>query len=57
MERSEPSVELKTDASTSGGWGAVCEQKQTGGRLNVEEKKNHINALKLLAIELCIAKL
>lgn len=46
-----PSLEMKTDASTSGGWGAVCDTKSTGGRWNEQEKDMHINALELLAIK------
>ena len=47
----EPTIEFKTDASTTGGWGAVCNSCQTGGRWNSEEKQKHINVLEMLAIE------
>ena len=49
--KSDPEVELKTDASSSGGWGAVCSSHQTGGRWSKEEQKYHINVLELLAVE------
>ena len=40
---------LQTDASLNG-WGAECSQISIGGRWTVEESKNHINYLVLLAI-------
>ena len=49
--REEPSVHMTTDASTSGGWGAVCQSESSGGRWSPEEKSFHINVLELLAVE------
>lgn len=40
---------LYTDASTKG-WGATCDDLETGGRWDVEEKEDHINVLELKAI-------
>ena len=51
LDREEPGTEICTDASTSGGWGAVCGSKQTGGRWTEHEQSLHINVLELLAIE------
>ena len=51
LERSKPEIEIRTDASTSGGWGAVCGDLETGGRWNDNEKDLNINALELLAVE------
>ena len=48
IRRSEPDVELFTDASHSG-WGAHTNTSQTGGRWHESELK-HINALELRAI-------
>ena len=50
LERTEPEIEMKTDASNAG-WGAVCQSNKTGGRWTSEEKNNHINVLELVAIE------
>ena len=46
----KPTLELVTDASTSGGWGAVVNSQKTGGR-TPEEQKHHINILELMTIE------
>ena len=51
IEKTKPEIEIKTDASTSGGWGAVCGSVETGGRWNDNEKDLNINALELLAVE------
>ena len=51
LEMSKPEIELKTDASSSGGWGAYCESIEAGGRWTREEKEFNINCLELLAIE------
>lgn len=51
LEVTEPQIEFKTDASTSGGWGAVCQSVKTGGRWNEQEKTCHINVLELLAVD------
>ena len=51
LQTTEPEIELKTDASSSGGWGAVCLSQQTGGRWSKEEQKSHINVLELMAVE------
>ena len=50
LETTEPHLVIKTDASTSGGWGAVCGPKEAGGRWKKEEKELNINCLELLAI-------
>ncbi|KAK7474676.1 hypothetical protein BaRGS_00034100 [Batillaria attramentaria] len=44
-------IVLTTDASTSGGWGAVCNSVCTRGRWSQEEKGKHINILELKAVE------
>lgn len=55
LKKNEPSVEIKTDASTTGGWGATCDStSQTGGRWSKNEKLAHINVLELLAIEFAL---
>ena len=51
LDVGQPTVEIETDASSTGGWGAVCNSRQTGGRWNSEEKQRHINVLEMLAIE------
>lgn len=51
LQRAEASVQIMTDASTSGGWGAVCMTHNTGGRWKKEEESYHINVLELIAIE------
>ena len=50
IERRNPEVEIKTDASGSGGWGAVCGPHKTGGRWSKTEISLHINALEMMAI-------
>ena len=54
LVRKDPSIEIRTDASTSGGWGAVSGPNQTGGRWSQKEQKLHINVLELMAIEFAI---
>ena len=44
---------IQTDASLSG-WGAVCQDSQTGGRWSDEEKGNHINFLELKGIQFAL---
>ena len=46
-------VLIQTDASTKG-WGATCNGISTGGMWSVQEMKNHINVLELLAIKLAV---
>lgn len=46
-----PLLEITTDASLEG-WGAVFQDKKTGGRWGLEEKDFHINVLELKAVEL-----
>ena len=43
-----PSIQITTDASLRG-WGAECEGVSTGGPWALEEAKQHINRLELLA--------
>ena len=50
IDTSKPDIELKTDAATSGGWGAVCNSTKTGGRWTDSEKEKDINYLEMLAI-------
>ena len=54
IERSKPDIEIKTDAATSGGWGAFCNKIKTGGRWAENEKGKDINYLELLAIFLAL---
>ena len=49
-ERRNPEAEMKTDASSSGGWGAVCSPHKTGGRWSKTEISLHINALEMMDI-------
>ena len=51
LEKEEPTLELVTDASTSGGWGAVVNSQKTGGRWTPEEQTHHVNIFELMAIE------
>lgn len=48
-----PEIQIQTDASLSG-WGAICQDSQTGGRWSDEEKENHINFLELKAIQFAL---
>ena len=48
--KEDPEVEIKTDASSSGGCGAVCGPHKTGGRWSKTEISLHINALRMMAI-------
>lgn len=55
LETTDPVVEIKTDAATSGGWGVMfCGSQKTGGRWSVTERELHINVLELKAIELAL---
>ena len=51
LTKSDPDIELSTDASSSGGWGAACLSESAGGRWSVAEQGQHINVLELLAVE------
>lgn len=44
-------ITIQTDASSTGGWGAVCGDLKTGGRWSMNERAFHINVLELLAVE------
>ena len=46
-------LHISTDASLKG-WGACCEDVNTGGRWNVEESNEHINCLELMAAFLAL---
>jgi len=50
LERKEPEIEIRTDASKSG-YGSVCSSVCAGGRWSKLEQQLHINVLELLAIE------
>lgn len=50
IEKTNPEVEIQTDAASSGGWGAVCGQIKTGGRWSETEMNLHINVLEMMAI-------
>ena len=49
LTRENPVATLTTDACNDG-WGAVFDSKSTGGVWSHDEKQNHINYLKLLAV-------
>lgn len=51
LQISDPEIELQTDASSQGGWGAVCLSQKTGGRWSQSEMEHHINTLELIAVE------
>ena len=44
-------TEIKTDASTTDGCGALCNSSQTGLRWNSEEEQKHTNVLEMPAVE------
>lgn len=56
LEVPDPDVTIYTDASSdadkTGGWGAVCENEETGGRWSKSEEDCHINVQELMAVEL-----
>ena len=49
----EPDLVIESDASTLG-WGASCQNINTGGPWSAQEKTNHINCLELLAATLAL---
>ena len=49
----EPDLVIELDASTLG-WGASCQNINTGGPWSAQEKTNHINCLELLAATLAL---
>ena len=51
----EPDIVLETDASLEG-WGFHCPQLnvRTGGAWNVHERKEHINALEMMAVDIAV---
>ena len=51
LQFADPETELKTDASSTGGWGAVCLSRRAGGRWSKSEGECHFTVLELLAIE------
>ena len=51
LQIADPDIELRTDASSKGGWGAVCLSQSAGGRWSMSEREYHINVLELLAVE------
>lgn len=50
LDRTQPDIVLKTDASHSG-YGSVCQSTKAGGRWSKSEQQLHINVLELKAIE------
>ena len=51
LELTKPEIEIRTDASSKGGWGAFCDSESASGRWKSDESTHHINALELKAIE------
>ena len=52
-----PDLIIYSDAATSGGWGAYCQGRATGGQWTAQERDkfgNNINMLELMAVELAI---
>ena len=54
LNKDKPLMEIRRDASGTGGWGAVCGSQRTGERWSEIEKLAHINVLELLAIEFAL---
>jgi len=50
LAKTQPEIEIECDASKMG-YGSVCGAHKAGGRWSIEEAKNHINVLEILAIE------
>jgi hypothetical protein len=53
IQRDEPNIILKTDASKLG-WGGIVQDQSTGGLWSVAEAAEHINYLEMLAVFLSL---
>lgn len=49
-----PDLIIQSDAAKTGGWGAHCQGKKTGGQWNQWENQQHINIQETIAAELAI---